>query len=147
MEKPEKLSDGREKSKNIRGQLNDSRHDSSTRSESEGHHRPRPNPSRRRYVQSSECRQLNPTLLPYPIGLQEPAYLSDGFSSTYSWCFPVGNQCYDYSALRLVTRRYFPYHMAYVFRLKNDCYDSLDTEGRSPNSHPGYGQNPPERGT
>ncbi|GBN64246.1 hypothetical protein AVEN_28227-1 [Araneus ventricosus] len=48
-------------------------------------HRPRPDPSRRRYVLSQE-RGKTPLL--YPPGKRDPAYLYGDFSFVNSWCLP-----------------------------------------------------------
>ncbi|GBM29774.1 hypothetical protein AVEN_238848-1 [Araneus ventricosus] len=65
---------------------NDNRLDVSAETEGEAHHRPRP---QRRYIPSSEWRQLNPRPLLYPAGKREPTCLSGSFSSAFSWCPPV----------------------------------------------------------
>ncbi|GBM19563.1 hypothetical protein AVEN_366-1 [Araneus ventricosus] len=66
--------------------LNSRRCDSSQGRSPSSHHRPRLNPSLRRYAPSSEWRQQSPTRSLYPQGRRDPAYLSGGFSSICSWC-------------------------------------------------------------
>ncbi|GBL82813.1 hypothetical protein AVEN_106341-1 [Araneus ventricosus] len=58
------------------------------RPESSCCHRTRPDPSRKRHALSPA--EGKPQLLLFPPGKRDPAYLSGGFSSMYSWCPSVG---------------------------------------------------------